>query len=199
MKTPRLFSLLLIALLLAAGAREAQALILVYRVTSTARALNFPRNTVTVSGYLFFDTNNAANSQTIEVFRNKTYSVNGALFNLLTPANFNLNASDSNNDTVLDVVAPLIAVSGQGFSDARALRGLVPRTGFRIGTNPLPYTNVARTLRGYGSRVLFGNDLFTRTDVLTIHVLTGANPASTNVARDKIAGDLATLGYSLTQ
>src|SRR4051812_11489976 len=89
MKSHRILPLLLIAAIcFAAGVREASALILVYKVTSTARALNFPKtNTVTFTGYLFFDTNDASQSLTIELFRNKTFTQNRGLFSLLTPAN----------------------------------------------------------------------------------------------------------------
>jgi hypothetical protein len=197
MKSHRLLPLLLIAAFcLAAGVREANALILVYKVTSTARSLNFPKtNSVTFTGYLFFDTNDASQSLTIELFRNKTYTQNRGLFSLLTPANFNLNATDRNSDGVNDVVAPLIGVSGNGFIDARAMVGAVPRGGFKIGANPNAFTNVAKVLHGYGSRVVFGSDLFTRTDVLVIDALTGANPNTTTVARDAIVSRLATAGY----
>lgn len=198
MKNHPILSLLLIgSLCFAAGVREAKAVILVYKVTASVKAYNFPRTSSVVSGYLFFDTANSNNSQTVETFRDKTYTQNGLLFLLLQPQSFALAAFDSNNDPnhLPDLIAPLIGLQTQTFTDARAIRGVVPPLGFRFPGSITEFRGVSKSLRGIGSRVVNNSDLLTRTDVFTIDVLTAALPNTTEVAKNNIIGRLANQHY----
>src|SRR5947209_8596662 len=120
---------LLGALLVFAANHEAQAVIRIYKITSSSRALLAPANSIAISGYLVYDTNNSANSQTIEVRRNRTYSVNTRLLDVIVPSAIGLFPTDRTKDGVNDTEVALIGFTANGISYAGAYIGAIPRLG----------------------------------------------------------------------
>lgn len=193
---------LLGALLLFAATHEAQAVIRIYKLTSSSRALLSPANSITISGYLIYDTANPANSQAIEVRKNRTYSVNTRLLNVIVPSAIGLVPIDKTRDGVNDTEVALIGFSVNGVSYAGAYIGAIPRLGFRLNNSVVFQT--AKSLKGTGSTTVstqaqFEN--FTQSQTLTIDPLTAANPApaDTNQGVGLVTAKLAGMGFTNVQ
>lgn len=186
MKTGKSLSvtLLLAALVFAVGVRPAHAAIHIYKVTFTATAQFFPKvaplgNTQKATGYLIYDTATPNNSQTVQVFTNKTYkfNANGNLLGLIFPSQITISTLDRNNDGFFETANALVGFQSGATSVARSYIGTIPRPpGFKI--SGVFFNGIARSLKGAGSVVTSGVDRFTVSDTWTFDSLS-ALPAVT--------------------
>ncbi|HEV7867217.1 MAG TPA: hypothetical protein VGO90_06015 [Chthoniobacteraceae bacterium] len=161
------FAALLGFLVLAAGTQSAEAAIHIYKVTFSGKAQFFPKpepigNSLKSMGYLIYDTNAPANSQTVEIFSNKTYRVNGLLLQLIFPSQIGLAAIDRDEDGFNETASALVGFQNGNTTVARSYIGAVPKSPFSI--NGVTFINTSKALKGKGSVVTAGLDLFTVTD-----------------------------------
>ncbi|MCB1230801.1 MAG: hypothetical protein KDN19_11070 [Verrucomicrobiae bacterium] len=185
--TRRLLLPLLVVALSFAFTANSEAVILIYRVTYSAKAKFFPRggtagNSFAHRGYLVIDTNNLGNSQSVEIFpANRTYQVNGSMIsniapNLIAFANLNLKG-----DAFAETQAGLIGFSNGTLTISRGYRGVIPRNGIRFPPSTTIFSGFARVLRGTGN-VTFnsqqGFDSWRTSEVWRMLPLTGGNPNS---------------------
>ncbi len=200
MKAGTRYLALAIGLLLLAGSiASSKADIRIYRTTFSGKAAVFPRrapngNSQFRRGYLVYDSNNPANSQTIEVFPNRTYQVNGTLLNLIFPSQIGLAPFDRNNDTTNETELALVGFTSGGDFRARLYRGAIPRFGIRLQGQT--FFGTSRFLRGVGSDTVFGVDHFRVTNILRLDARTGALPGNTNAGVLLVTADLAGRGFT---
>lgn len=192
-------SLLASASMLIASAPQAEAAIIIYKVTVISTAQFFPKafplgNSVKSTGYLIYDTITPANSQTVEVFRNKTYQVNGQLLQRIFPSQIGLGAFDKNNDGFDETLNALVAFTSGNATHARSYIGTIPKRGFFIrGT---PFIGFSKTLKGKGTVVVSGSDLLTRKETFTIDPLSAAEPNSVAVGVNGVVTLLESKRYN---
>lgn len=182
-----------------AGTPQAEAIVVIYKVTVASKAQFFPKvaplgNSVTSTGYLIFDTNTPANSQTVEVFRNKTFQLNGNLLQRIFPSQIGLGALDKNLDGFAETLNALLGFQTGGTTHARSYIGTIPKNGFFLKGQL--FTGLSRTLKGKGTLVVAGNDLLTRTETFTIDTLSAALPNDTNVGTNAVVVLLVSKGYT---
>ena len=179
------------------AAPRAEAAIRIYKVTIVQKAVFFKENSITSVGYLIYDTTTPANSQTVEVFKNKTYATNGDLLQYIFPSQVALGTLDKNDDNVMDTEFALVGFqtgANPTITQSRAYIGPVPKNGFRIGNTT--FFQTAKALKGVGGVNVPGLDYFVRADSLKIDPLSGANPADTNAGITLVTAQLAAKGYS---
>lgn len=174
--------------------------VVVYKVTVTSKAQFFPKNapagnSAKSSGYLIYDVQTPANSQTVEVFKNKTYQVNGTLLQRIFPAAIGLAALDRNNDGFAETLNSLLGFQNGNQTHARSYIGTIPKNGFFLKGTLI--TQLSKTMKGKGTVVVGGNDLLTRTEAFVVDPLTSALPNSTNVGRDAVIAILESKGFNI--
>lgn len=200
MKSHRSLLVLTLALLsFAVSARDAQAAIRIYRISSVSRALLVPQTSISVAGYLIYDTAAPGNSQTVEVRKNKTYVVNGRLSGVILPGAINFRTLDLNRDTFVDTEFALIGFQGSGVTYAGAYGGPIPRNGFII--NNTTFFQTAKGLRGGGTTTVNTQnqfEYFTQGQSLVIDALTASNPAPMNTTQGTslVTARLTGFGYT---
>jgi hypothetical protein len=186
--------------LFAASATPVQAIVLVYKVTYTAKALLFPAlHSFKDVGYVIYDTNTPGNSQTVQVFSNKTYAVNGDMLSDIFPSQVAITPADRlpapAGDTINDTAFALIAFNNGNIFHSRSLLGAISKKPFSIGSTV--FTNVSKSLKGKGSLTNATFDHFTVTESWVLDLpVTGANPTTTDVARDAVISRLELQGFN---
>jgi hypothetical protein len=196
MRLPVVVAAALLAMMVAT--ESANAVVRVYSVSFGAKAAIRPKGTPTGnsfarSGYLIFDTNNPNQSQTVEIFRNKTFQVNGAFLVNIFPAAINLQPADLNADTITDREIALIGFQSGVNTSSRVLIGSVPRNGFRIGNTT--FFQTAKTIGGYGAVTVPGTDHFFVRERWTINSFSASNPVNTNAGVTLATAYLLGRGY----
>jgi hypothetical protein len=191
--------LILAALFFVGSSLPAQAVVRIYKVTYSGKAVLFPklRNFVD-TGFVIYDTANPVNSATIQVFKNKTFQVNGAMFADVFPSQVGLQPADRlpapAGDTINDTEFALIAFSNGNIRHARSLIGAIPKLPFRIGTTI--FVNTAKSLKGVGSLTNPTFDHFTIKEAWTLDKLSASNPADINAGVVLVAAQLAAKGFT---
>ena len=182
---------------LLAQSRPAQAAIHIYKVTFSAKAQFFPRLTTQIpnpgnsrksTGYLIYDTVTPANSQTVEIFTNKTYRLNALLLNLIFPSQVLVGGIDRTvpPDGFAETAAALVAFQTGGSFVARSYQGVIPKVPFKIKN--IVFANIAKSLKGAGSVTTPGSDRLTVLDTWTFDPLSalqgvvGSNNTNDGVA-----------------
>jgi hypothetical protein len=179
MKTHSKFILLIGALFFVASACSAQAAIRIYKVTFKATALLNPKaNSFLDVGYVIYDSANPGNSQTVEIFKNKTYQINGGMLARIVPSQVALGALDTNADAVADTEAATVGFQSGGLYSARSYIGKIPPAGIRVGIVTVVLT--AKSLKGQGEASNLGVNSFAISDTWTFDTLSvTGNPANT--------------------
>jgi hypothetical protein len=158
-----LIPFLAFALLVGTGVSRIEAAIHIYKVTFVGKALFFPKlvpigNGIKHSGYLIYNTANPANSQTIEVFKNRTFQLNGQMLQAMFPSQIGIGAIDRDGNGINETASALIGFQSGGSTHARAYIGTVPAAGFRV--NGVTFPGIARSLKGVGAVTSAGVDNF---------------------------------------
>jgi hypothetical protein len=180
----------------------AGAAIHVYKITFVGTPLFFPKapplgNAVKSSGYLIYDTVTPGNSQAVEVFKNKTYQLNGPLLTRIFPVAIGITPIDRNSDGFFETASSLVGFQSGGNTNARAYIGMIPKNGFKLGN--VLFTGIARSLKGSGSVTSSAVDLFAIRDAWTLDALSalpgvvGSNNTNDGVAA--VAVFLQSKGY----
>jgi hypothetical protein len=189
--------------LYAASSTSAEAQVRIYKVTFTAKARVFTKtqpagNTFKHSGYIVYAPPSIGGpaAQTIEIFKNKTYSVNGTMRDTIAPGSVALVPIDRSRNSIFDHEYGLAGAGGMG----RSYLGVIPRNPFRIGN--VTFTNTARSVLGRGSVLANGVvnppvEHFTITDKWTLDVRSGAGPVDTTAGVTLVTAFLASKGYVL--
>ncbi len=158
---------------------HAEAVVRIYKVTISAKAVFFTANSFTRKGYLIYDDTGATVPQVVEVLPNRKYQVNGAGFlSLVSPSQIAFFPIDRNGDTVKETESALLGFQTGNTTEARAYGGAIPKFGFRIGNTT--YVGFSKSLKGKGAVSVNNLDNFGRSDSFTIDTLMGANPVNTN-------------------
>jgi hypothetical protein len=197
-------SVLLGATFLGVAAPRGEAAIHIYKLTFAGKPLFFPKNpplgnAVKSSGFLIYDTVNPANSQTVEVFKNKTFQFNGPLLQRIFPSQISFAALDRNNDGTFETASALVGYQNGATNDARAYIGSIPKLGFRI--KEILFTGIAKALKGTGAVTVGGLDHFTISDKWKLDALSalptvvGSN--NTNDGRAAVQVFLESKGFVL--
>ena len=169
--------LLCVAFLFAGTSRsEAQGRILIFKVTYTGKAKFLPKllpdgNGIKITGYLIYDTAAPANSQTLELFSDKTYEVNTRMLTLIAPDQVIFSPFDKNNDGFPEIASALVGFTvGNDTFVARSYTGTNPRVVYKVGGQ---FFSGPRSVRGIGSVTVFNEDHYTISDTWTLDPLSG--------------------------
>lgn len=178
-----------------AGVTSAEAQVRVYKVTFNAKARVFPSstpgrgNSFKHTGYIIYAPPSIGGpaAQVVEVFRNKTFQVNGPMINTITPGIVALNPIDRSRNGVNDHEFGTATANGM----ARSYMGAIPRNGFRLGN--VIFSQTAKSVSGRGS--VIGTDHFTVSDTWTIASQSGAGPVNTAAGVTLVTAYLVGRGY----
>lgn len=179
-----------------AATSSAEAQVRIYKVTFTAKARAFPKFVPALngrsfrhSGYIIYAPPSIGGpaAQTVEVFKNKTYQVNGSMLGSITPQIVALTPIDRNNNGVPETEFGFAGGNGM----ARSYMGKYPANGFRFGN--VVFLQTARVLYGRGS--VIGADHWTVTDKWIMNTQSGAAPANTAAGVTLVTAFLAGKGF----
>ena len=181
-----------------AAPQVSEAVVRVYQVSFSGKAAIRPKgtplgNSFARVGFLIYDTNTPNQSQTIEVFRNRTYQLNGNLLVNIFPAAIGLTPTDLNADGLNDTELAVLGFTSGSNTSSRILAGAIPRNGFRIGNTT--FFQTAKAISGYGCVTVPGTDHFFVREKWTINGFSASNPVNTNAGVALVVAYLAGRGY----